>query len=119
MSLMLGAAAAATSRDLCSCVAGVRGGRVGPPIWSRIFFTVPASFISVMMCVWIYPNKVDGDCEFGGRFLYDAEHKTATAKSWRWVGDQDSMIRSGLLPGYSEFRRSPFGRAFALMAFLS
>lgn len=58
----------------------------------------------------VRPNQIDGGYEFNGWFLYDAKYKMKPDKSWWWVDDDEYVITSGPLPGYTEVRRYTFNR---------
>lgn len=64
----------------------------------------------------ISPRKIDGGYEFNGWFLYDAKYKQSPTKSWWWVDDDEYVLTSGPLPGYTEVKRYPVNRWLKLTA---
>jgi hypothetical protein len=56
------------------------------------------------------PNQIDGGYEFNGWFLHDANYKRTKDKSWWWVDEDEYVVTSGALPGYTEYRRYSFSR---------
>jgi len=62
----------------------------------------------------VSPNQIDGGYEFNGLFLYDPKYKNKEGKSWWWVNEDEYIITSGPLQGYTEYSRYPFSRWLTL-----
>jgi hypothetical protein len=55
-------------------------------------------------------TSIDGGYEFNGWFGYDSDYRSKRGKSPWWVVDNEYIIASGPLPGYSVFQTYPFRR---------
>lgn len=75
--------------------------------WNRARWKVLHNLIDVSK---VHANQIDGGYEFNGWYLYDAKYKQKPGKSWWWVEDDQYIVTSGPLPGYTELRRYTFNR---------
>lgn len=75
--------------------------------WNRVRWKVLHSLVDVSK---VRANQIDGGYEFNGWYLYDAKYKQKPGKSWWWVEDDEYIVTSGPLTGYTELQRYTFNR---------
>ncbi len=68
---------------------------------------------SALLAAGVPRTSIDGGYEFNGWLGYDPGYKRKQGKSPWWVTDDEYVIASGPMPGYSAFRAYPFWRLLA------
>ena len=68
---------------------------------------------SALLAAGVPRTSIDGGYEFNGWLGYDPGYQRKQGKSPWWVTDDEYVIASGPMPGYSAFRAYPFWRLLA------
>ena len=68
------------------------------------------ALVSLMEREGVSPTVIDGGYEFNGWHLYEPGPLGRSGKSWWWVDDDEYVIASGPIAGYTEIASYPFER---------